>query len=80
MEVSTISAYGSILQLRGIGDAPMGFFSSYAYILLVLHYLQRTEPPVIPILQDLYDGDNKPVKEVEGWNAWFYRDIENIVS
>ena len=43
----------------------MGFLSSHVYILLVPHYFQRTEPPVIPVLQKLYDGDIKPAKEVE---------------
>ena len=58
----------------------MGFLSSQVYILLVPHYFQRTEPPVIPVLQELYDGDIKPAKEVEEWTPWFYKDRENIVS
>ena len=32
-------------------DASRGSLSSYAYILLMLHYLQQCEPPVIPVLQ-----------------------------
>ena len=34
-----------------IGDASRGSLSSYAYILMLIHYLQRCSPPVIPILQ-----------------------------
>lgn len=34
-----------------IGDASRGSLSSYAYILMLLHYLQQVEPPVIPVLQ-----------------------------
>ena len=34
-----------------IGDASRGSLSSYAYILMLLHYLQQCNPPVIPCLQ-----------------------------
>ena len=40
-------------QISEIGDAARGSLSSYAYVLMVLHYLQRTEPPVIPCLQEV---------------------------
>ena len=36
-----------------MADASLGGLSSYAYILMLLHYLQRTEPPVIPVLQQV---------------------------
>ena len=36
---------------RGVKGAKFGMFSSYTYIILVIHYLQRVEPPVIPSLQ-----------------------------
>lgn len=38
-------------QICGVADASQGSFSSYAYILMVIHYLQRTSPPVVPVLQ-----------------------------
>ncbi|KAF0719546.1 Aste57867_960 [Aphanomyces stellatus] len=38
---------------RNINNAADGTLSSYGYILMLLHYLQRTEPPVIPVLQTL---------------------------
>ena len=34
-----------------IGDASRGSLSSYAYILMLIHYLQRCVPPVVPVLQ-----------------------------
>ena len=34
-------------------DASTGSLSSYAYILLLLHYLQQVKPPVIPVLQQV---------------------------
>ena len=42
-----------------IGDASKGSLSSYAYMLLMFHYLQQTKPPVIPVLQEViwcFDG------------------------
>ncbi|KAG2461465.1 TUT4 uridylyltransferase, partial [Polypterus senegalus] len=35
-----------------IGDASRGSLSSYAYILMVLYFLQQRKPPVIPVLQE----------------------------
>ena len=61
-----------------IGDASRGSLSSYAYILMLLYYLQQVQPPVIPVLQELQhprSGKDKPVKIVDGWNAWFYDDL-----
>lgn len=60
-----------------IGDASKGSLSSYAYILMLLHYLQQCDPPVIPVLQELHE-DEKPVTMVDGWNAWFYDDFDNL--
>ena len=42
-------------QVCDMADAPSGSLSSYAYILMLLHYLQRTTPPVIPVLQEVRD-------------------------
>ena len=36
-----------------IGDASRGSLSSYAYILMVLYFLQQRQPPVIPVLQEV---------------------------
>lgn len=37
-----------------IGDASRGSLSSYAYTLMVIHYLQQVKPPVIPVLQEVW--------------------------
>ena len=34
-----------------IGDASRGSLSSYGYILMLIHYLQQVDPPVLPVLQ-----------------------------
>lgn len=38
---------------RKINDPHVGTLSSYAYLLMVIYYLQHTRPPVLPVLQDL---------------------------
>ncbi len=40
-----------------IGDASRGSLSSYAYVILMLHYLQRCQPPVVPFLQEVSIND-----------------------
>ncbi|XP_076069141.1 terminal uridylyltransferase 7-like isoform X2 [Oratosquilla oratoria] len=59
-------------KLCDIGDASRGSLSSYAYIIMVIHFLQQTHPPVVPVLQELYDH-SKPAPKliIDGWNAWF---------
>ena len=36
-----------------INDASLGLLSSYALLNMLIHYLQRTEPPVLPYLQQV---------------------------
>ncbi|CAH1773302.1 unnamed protein product [Owenia fusiformis] len=57
-----------------IGDASRGSLSSYAYILMLLYFLQQRKPAVIPVLQEMYEGPDKPETLVDGWNAWFCPD------
>jgi terminal uridylyltransferase len=40
-------------KITDIGDAARGSLSSYAYILMLLYYLQQTNPPVVPCLQEV---------------------------
>uniref|UniRef100_A0AAQ5YPT6 CCHC-type domain-containing protein n=1 Tax=Amphiprion ocellaris TaxID=80972 RepID=A0AAQ5YPT6_AMPOC len=61
-----------------IGDASRGSLSSYAYILMVLYFLQQRQPPVIPVLQEIFDGKTVPQRMVDGWNAFFFDDLENL--
>ena len=62
-------------------DASKGSLSSYAYLLLMIYYLQQLKPPVLPVLQEIYsDGESKPERTIEGWNAWFFsfKDAEEL--
>ncbi|XP_066528899.1 terminal uridylyltransferase 4 isoform X3 [Hoplias malabaricus] len=61
-----------------IGDASRGSLSSYAYILMVLYFLQQRQPPVIPVLQEIYDGTSVPQRMVDGWNAFFFDNMEEL--
>ncbi|XP_068726733.1 terminal uridylyltransferase 4-like isoform X2 [Montipora capricornis] len=63
-----------------IGDASKGSLSSYAYILMLLHYLQQCQPPVIPVLQSLHTEEKRPEKIVDDWNCWFCSDLNKINS
>ncbi|CAG5862954.1 unnamed protein product [Menidia menidia] len=61
-----------------IGDASRGSLSSYAYILMVLYFLQQRQPPVIPVLQEIFDGNAVPQRMVDGWNAFFFDNLEDL--
>lgn len=61
-----------------IGDASRGSLSSYAYTLMVLYFLQQRSPAVIPVLQEIYDGEKKPVVLVDGWDVHFFKDLKNL--
>ncbi|KAL8623783.1 hypothetical protein ACOMHN_054089 [Nucella lapillus] len=64
-----------------INDASLGSLSSYTYILMMLHYLQQCQPPVIPVLQELYPGGKKPETKqfmVSGCNVWFFDDLKRL--
>ncbi|KAG7489835.1 hypothetical protein JOB18_021544 [Solea senegalensis] len=63
-----------------IGDASRGSLSSYAYTLMVLFFLQQRNPPVIPVLQEIYDGKKKPEVLIDGWNVYFHDDLKTLPS
>ncbi|GMT19649.1 hypothetical protein PFISCL1PPCAC_10946, partial [Pristionchus fissidentatus] len=55
-----------------IGDASKGSLSSYAYIILMIHFLQRLQPaPLLPVLQEM--GEKQEIK-VDGWDVYFCDD------
>ncbi|XP_062936754.1 terminal uridylyltransferase 7 isoform X2 [Cynocephalus volans] len=61
-----------------IGDASRGSLSSYAYTLMVLYFLQQRNPPVIPVLQEIYKGEKKPEIFVDGWNIYFFDQMDEL--
>ncbi|EYC42166.1 hypothetical protein Y032_0541g3200 [Ancylostoma ceylanicum] len=60
----------------GVGDASKGSLSSYAWILMLIHYLQRTEP--LRILPFLQYGVHNPSEDqyVNGWNVGFWKFVD----
>ncbi|KAK0422752.1 hypothetical protein QR680_007762 [Steinernema hermaphroditum] len=64
----------------GINDPAHGSLSSYALIIMMLHYLQRTSPPVLPILQDdVYTSEEKEMM-IDGYDTKFCRYPELLGS
>ncbi|KAG8455308.1 hypothetical protein GDO86_001487 [Hymenochirus boettgeri] len=63
-----------------IGDASRGSLSSYAYTLMVLYFLQQRNPPVIPVLQEIYKEHRKPEIIVDGWNVYFFDKLDELAS
>ncbi|KAL8203357.1 UNVERIFIED_CONTAM: Terminal uridylyltransferase 7, partial [Gekko kuhli] len=61
-----------------IGDASRGSLSSYAYTLMVLYFLQQRNPPVIPVLQEIYEEQKKPEILVDGWNVYYFDKIDEL--
>ncbi|MFH4975345.1 hypothetical protein AB6A40_002054 [Gnathostoma spinigerum] len=55
-----------------IGDASRGSLSSYSYVIMVIYYLQRITPPVLPFLQEVSVGEEKPVKIIDGHDVFFH--------
>ncbi|XP_040272937.1 terminal uridylyltransferase 7 isoform X1 [Bufo bufo] len=63
-----------------IGDASRGSLSSYAYTLMVLYFLQQRNPPVIPVLQEIYTNGCKPEILVDGWSVYFFSQTEELAK
>ncbi|KAK6740069.1 hypothetical protein RB195_008504 [Necator americanus] len=58
-----------------IGDASRGSLSSYAMIILLIHYLQNCEPPVLPRLQeDFRNGEVNPIW-VENHDVYYHKEV-----
>ncbi|KAF9387408.1 hypothetical protein BGX21_000554 [Mortierella sp. AD011] len=62
---------------RKINNPYTGSLSSYAYVLLVIHVLQRQG--VLPNLQTIVAGNGKiPYWDCQGFNRYFFEDIPNL--
>lgn len=61
-----------------IADASKGSLSSYAWSLLVIHFMQNTSPPMLPVLQEPQNNKPKTMFGVSGWNVWFEDNVESV--
>ena len=63
---------------RGINDRKQGTISSFSLLLMLIHFLQKRKPPVLPYLQDLAIQRNEPPLYKNGVDIRFCRDSSVI--
>ncbi|CAD6188620.1 unnamed protein product [Caenorhabditis auriculariae] len=64
----------------GIGEASKGSLSSYAWIVMLIHYLQQVEPvPVVPCLQEVPHQKNENAY-VHGYNVFYWKFVDGKQS
>jgi DNA polymerase sigma len=64
---------------RQINEPYRGTLSSYAYILMIIHFLQQSKPPILPVLQQMHDSDETPNRvEIEGFDCYYYSKVEKL--
>lgn len=63
-------------KLRKINDTYRGTLSSYAYVVLVIHFLQNTSPPILPCLQSAQTRkDAEAPCVIDGFDCWYQTDL-----
>lgn len=62
---------------RKLNEPYSGTLSSYAWVLLVINYLQQRKPPILPCLQQMSSDELKPEVIVRGFNC-YYHDISQL--
>lgn len=67
---------------RGVNTPYHGTLSSYAYVLLVIFYLQTRPQPVVPVLQDLRppSSTQRGGPTIDGHDCYFCDNVEYIES
>jgi len=62
---------------RGINSPYYGTLSSYAFVLMLVHYLQACEPPVLPCAQAV-GRDKRPPAIVDGFDVYYCDDCDAL--
>lgn len=62
---------------RKLNEPYSGTLSSYAFLLMIVNFLQMRQPPVLPNLQRLAEGVAER-KVVDGFDCTYYRDVERL--
>lgn len=68
-------------RMNELNDAGSGSLSSYAYIVMMIHYLQRCSPPVLPCIQNMCGKDGTiPDNTIDGLSCGFVKDLSVIAK
>nr|CUU98751.1 hypothetical transcript [Hymenolepis microstoma] len=67
-----------VLKACGIPKSCDGGISSYAYAIMLIHYLQRIG--YLPCLQEAYESEHRPRVMVSNWNVWFQEDSQVVLK
>ncbi|GLG93566.1 Poly(A) RNA polymerase gld-2 homolog A [Gryllus bimaculatus] len=65
-------------KICNICDASKGSLSSYAYILMMIHFLQQCNPPVLPVLQEICRPCSTEEYILENCDTYFFEDIDRL--
>jgi len=65
---------------RGINDRSRGTLSSFALTLMLVHFLQRRQPPVLPSLQDLASALGYPPVFIKGADCRYCSSQQGITE
>lgn len=57
--------------------ANQGSLKSYAFNIMLIYFLQKCDPPVLPVLHEL-DQDNLQSEIISGWEIKFFQDLDRI--
>lgn len=63
---------------RSINDRSRGTLSSFSLVLMLIHFLQRRDPPILPSLQDIAFSQNEKARYVNGVDCRFCTDPAKI--
>jgi DNA polymerase sigma len=62
---------------RQINKPYEGTISSYAFVLMVINFLQQRKPPILPCLQRMLGTDTTPVV-VQGFDCSYFKDLDQL--
>lgn len=63
---------------RKINDPYTGTLSSYAFIILLINFLQRCNPPILPCLQQMRDENDTEEVFIDGFDCYYYTNVEDL--
>jgi len=66
---------------RKINETYEGFLSSYAYVIMLINFLQRRKPPILPCLQQhRRPNQTDPIHHIDGFDCYYYHEISSLKS